>query len=607
LSAACRCAPCGLKAPNRQGILHAVYEAALCRESSGMLWEFARQSAGPLVVALAATMATLATLAPDRGGPGITCDEGYRVAEGKRLVRAWRTQGLAFFRRDNIRANFPWQPDGRPVEPPLGHWILGWTHRLFDPAPDGPGFSIVAARFAPALALGALVLLVGLWTLRVEGQLAGTVAAVAVVLVPRVFAHGHLAALDMLTALFFVAAVLAVAGAARGGRVWHFALAGVVWGLAMLVRLHGVLVLPPVLLWVVWRLGRRAWLPAVAWVGAGVATLYAGWPWLWLGPVGHLRRFLGSGIERQAVKVFYLGRVWADRDVPWHYPMVMFVAVVPVGLFVLGLLGIWAKRRAWSAEPHLVLLIGTWLFMLGVFSWPGVPVYDGVRLFLMVFPLWAIWVGMGAKWLVEGSAFPSRSRRGRLWGLGVFLSFQATGLVIYHPCQLSHYSLVVGGLAGAERLGFEVSYWGDAVDEAVLERAAARSQGRPILLAPHLAPWQAATVTASSPALAHWQTQLVGWDPAKAEAAMACRYAVVYRRRANLDVIQGLLAEGRVVDEYTKQGVWLARVIELPAPFGREIHPVGRRPSDSVPANGGGGRGRRPSAVPPSTNARRGH
>jgi hypothetical protein len=549
--------------------------------------DLARKPVGPMLVALAATVATLNTLGPDAHGPGITCDEGYRVGEGKWLVTALRHQGLAFFRPGNIRVNFDWQPGGPPVEPPLGHWILGWTHHLFDTAPDQPGVSIVAARFAPALGFGLLVLLVGLWTARAEGHLAGTVAAAAVVLVPRLFAHAHLAALDMLTTLFFVAAVFAVSRAARGGRWWHFALAGIVWGLAMLTRLHGLLLLPPVVAWLVWRFRRRAWLPVVAWGTAGTATLFAGWPWLWLAPIGHFREFLASGTGRQAVSVFYFGQVWADRDAPWHYPAVMFVVVLPLGLFVLGLLGLWAKRRQWKAEPHWALVTGTWLFILAIFSWPGVPVYDGVRLFLMVFPLWAIWVGVGAKWLVEHPALPSVSRRLRLIGLGLLLLLQATGLVLYHPCQLSHYSLLVGGLWGAERLGFEVTYWGDAVGEPLLEEAAARSQDGPILFEPHLAPWQAMAVAISSaalqPALSEGRVPLAGWDPDDPALTEDCRCAVIYHRRANLDKAEWVLKRGRIVAEYTKQGVWLARLVEFPGPLGNRESPSVAPPDHASP------------------------
>jgi 4-amino-4-deoxy-L-arabinose transferase-like glycosyltransferase len=540
-----------------------------------------RKPVGPMLVALAATVATLSTLAPHAAGPGVTCDELYHVDAGKRLVTALCHQGLAFFDSGNIQRNFPWTPDRPtqgwhpPVQAPLGHWILGWTHHLFDLRPDDPAVvSIAAARFAPALAFGLLVLLVGLWTAGMEGHLAGTVAAAAVVLVPRAFAHAHLAALDMLTTAFFVAALLAVERAGRAARCWHFALAGIVWGLAMLVRLHGVLLLPPVVAWLVWRSRRRAWLPAAVWVASGTATLYAGWPWLWLAPIANLKQFLASGAGRQAIHVFYAGRVWADRDVPWHYPAVMFVAVLPLGLFLLGLLGVWANRRRWNTEPHLTLVAGTWLLVLVVFSLPGVPVYDGVRLFLMAFPLWAIWAGVGAKWLVEQAPLPSLSRRVRLVGLGLLMVFQATGLLLYHPCQLSHYSLLVGGLAGAERLGFEVSYWGDAVREPLLEQAAARSEGCPILLAPHLAPWQATAVALSSPAmqpaLREGRVPLVGWDPSQPQRFADCRVAVIYHRRADLEVIQGPLAEGLVIAEYTKQGVWLARLIEIPRPARRD-------------------------------------
>jgi 4-amino-4-deoxy-L-arabinose transferase-like glycosyltransferase len=544
---------------------------------SDLARKLAGKPLGPMLIALAATLATLNTLGP---GPGITCDEGYRVAKGKQLVTALRQQGLSFFRLSNVERNFGRpadaarrRPGDPPVEPPLGHWILGWTHYLFDPQPDDPAVvSIAAARFAPALSFGLLALLVGLWTARVEGHLAGTVAAAAVVLVPRMFAHAHLAALDMLTALWFVAGVLALAEAARGGRWWHLALAGVVWGLAMLVRLHGVLLLPIAAVWLTWRFGRKAWLPMVAWGVTGLATLLIGWPWLWLAPISHLRAFLASGAGRQAVHVFYAGRVWADRDVPWHYPAVMFVVALPLGLLVLGLLGLWAGHRPERLKPELALVAGAWLFMLAVFSWPGVPVYDGVRLFLMDFPLWAVWVGVGARWLVEHPALPWVSRRLRLLGLALVLVLQGTGLVVYHPCQLSHYSLLVGGLAGAERLGFEVSYWGDAVREPLLHEAAAWSGGGPILLVPQLAPWQAAALTVSSPTLAERGIWLVGWDASHPEQAAACRVAVIYHRRADLPAVGETWGEGPVIAEYAKQGVWLARLIRLT-----------RRPYDNGP------------------------
>ena len=39
-----------------------------------------------------------------------------------------------------------------------------------------------------------------------------------------------------------------------------------------------------------------------------------------------------------------------------------------------------------------------------------------------------------------------------------------------HPFGLSYYNALVGGLPGAERLGLELTYWGDAVDRVLLDR-----------------------------------------------------------------------------------------------------------------------------------------
>jgi len=73
-----------------------------------------------------------------------------------------------------------------------------------------------------------------------------------------------------------------------------------------------------------------------------------GWPWLWYDPVGRLRAYLGTGVERATIQVLYFGRVYADRDVPWHYPWLYFAVTVPVGLHLLGAFGLvrgWRGRR----------------------------------------------------------------------------------------------------------------------------------------------------------------------------------------------------------------------------------------------------------------------
>ena len=61
------------------------------------------------------------------------------------------------------------------------------------------------------------------------------------------------------------------------------------------------------------------------------------------------------------------------------------------------------RPRAWSQgwrsrrdDPFPLLLAGSIALFLVVFS-TRVPVYDGERLFLLVFPLWAILIGRGSR------------------------------------------------------------------------------------------------------------------------------------------------------------------------------------------------------------------
>ena len=65
--------------------------------------------------------------------------------------------------------------------------------------------------------------------------------------------------------------------------------------------------------------------------------------------------------------VQYFGQVIADRDVPWHYPWFYFAVTVPLGLQILGGLGLiraWRNRRADAFPLLLAGTIATFLIRL---------------------------------------------------------------------------------------------------------------------------------------------------------------------------------------------------------------------------------------------------
>ena len=115
------------------------------------------------------------------------------------------------------------------------------------------------------------------------------------------------------------------------------------------------------------------------------------------------------------------------------------------------------------------LLAATIAVFLGLFS-TRIPVYDGERLFLHVFPAWAMLIGLGFSriWQRWGTG---HARRILLSG---FLLAQGFGTLALHPFELSYYNLLTGGLAGAEKLGLELTYWSDAVDRGAAGPACER-------------------------------------------------------------------------------------------------------------------------------------
>lgn len=540
-------------------------------------------------------------LPPELGGPGVTCDELYHVYMAKRLVSALWTQGWEFFRAERIRENFPYgDPPATPFHPPLAYWVLGAVHGVFDFYPhDASSVSIISARFAGPVIFCCLLGIV--WqTVRVrEGWAAALLAVWACGTMPRLFGHAHLAGLDLLTSTTCLAAALTTVSAldkgpanppggllpAGGARLLG---AGFVLGLAMLTRFHGFLAIVPIMLWCFCRGGVRVLGWSVLYLAVAIATFFLGWPWLWLDPVGNWYRFVRASAQRMPLHVYYCGRIWQDVDVPWHYPFVTFASTVPIGLLVLGLVGLAVRLReamATSARDEspwwrgVGRFLGTFegmillqfVFWLGLFAWPGIPVYDGERLFLVLYPLWSFPVAWGGRWIYEKAR--SLGRKGLiLLGLLVATAGSAgAGNIVYRPVYLSYYNLLVGGLSGAASLGFEVNYWGDAVTAEVVEHACqlthaagpGESTLRPILFAPNLAPFQAAALNVVFRVDRTCGAEIVGWEAGAKGPPPGCHAAILYHRRADWEALPAFLKEAPVVYELSRQGVWLARVVKI--------------------------------------------
>ena len=509
-------------------------------------------------------------------GPGLTVDEIFNVEQGVYLVEQAKALGWLNLIPGTSQEAYRQENGYNPDHPPLGRWWLGVHHHLtwwLAPPFDPEGYCVTAcARTGSATAFALTVFIIGclanLWSDRTTGVL----TAISLVLMPRVYGHAHLASLETITNLTCTAAVLSIAAWWNGPvpPTRRAALVtGVLMGLALLTKIQAVLIPIPVIAWAFWRWRTKAMVPLIVWGLTAYLVFFASWPYLWFDPLQKTAEFLGRTTNRATIQVWYWGQKYADKNVPWHYPFVMFGVTVPVVLQGLGLLGMFYRSRLspshsdatygdqqltgnraltnpqtaqiTSVKPAMIgnaksrdaLLLACMLFPLIVFSLPGVAVYDGERLFLTSFPLWAIFVGRGwvACWEWLSQRIPSKPTAIAIWS-GLLL-LTASPLVTMSPCHLCYYNglakLIM--IADGNDKRFEVDYWGVGITRSLLQRLVNEVRdSASVAVTPTLHQFQADDYRRQSPLLRARGVKTVEYQP----GPNAPKFILIYRRLADL-------------------------------------------------------------------------
>ena len=221
--------------------------------------------------------------------------------------------------------------------------------------------------------------------------------------------------------------------------------------------------------------------------------------------------------------------------------------------------GLASRHWKWWADSRAILLVACSTFPLILFAVPGIAVYDGTRLFLVVFPLWAILVGRGAGALADWcrNRFQRLSPGGILLIPSAILVSSSWGLIATHPCGLSFYNLAVGGPAGAHSLGFETTYWGDSLTRRFLLDVSRHVPENDIIAVfPSLHPLQ----------WTEFPKQVRVWDNGTPRlalygtpAAASARWVMIFRRKADLpDFLRNTPPGLTPVVEVRRCGVLLA-------------------------------------------------
>jgi hypothetical protein len=425
------------------------------------------------------TLLALALIVPELDLPGVTWDEPEYFASVER-IQAWTATLITVPRKalDSAAIQAAWDPQEVRYynpHPPVYKEGMAATEFLF-----GRYLGPVAGYRLSAALMFALLVGVVTWTVAgVAGAVGGFGAGTALILMPRVFGHAHIAATDMPLTCFWALSTLAFAAYLRRGRTSAILLAALALGLALGTKFTGWLLPVPLL---VWAILERRWWPWLVTVLLSLVTAYVMVPSAWYDPIGAVSRLFVESMSREQtipLTTVYLGRIY-EYAVPWQQSIVMTLITVPLGVLCLSLFGCAdAVRDKAILRPKddravlarlSILQIG---FFLGLMALPASPNHDGVRLFLPMFPFVALLSGLGLSRIHELLRARFDSRQAALGCLllgSLFLLPAWRQNRQVRPYYLSYYNELIGGLPGAARAGMEVTYWYDAMTPDFLRR-----------------------------------------------------------------------------------------------------------------------------------------
>lgn len=379
----------------------------------------------------------------------------------------------------NLKAAWHWNPYNVP-HPPFSRIVSALAKSL--PAHSLDKFS--AYRLAPALFFALLVTVSYLWLNQLFGPIAGLFSAMALFLIPNLFAYAHIAVTDLpLATLWF----LTVFCFWKGLNSWRWSIAlGAVWGLALATKFPALLIPAPLILWA--HLFHRA-----KYVNNMFALLFlapvvmvATQPYLWHQTGLRVLEFLYEGISRgyrpdTNFGVFYLNQVVSSQQLPWHYPFYQIAVTTPEPILLLAVVGILSTIWLPEQRATLILLTVNLIFVLIMGLLPGAVLHDGVRQMLSALPWVAALSGVG--FFVLTDALVNFARRApRLRGISSFKTKVTAAclvlvcvnplldLYLVHPFQLSYYNRFIGGIRGAYARGLETTYFMEAITPAFLKR-----------------------------------------------------------------------------------------------------------------------------------------
>ena len=316
---------------------------------------------------------------------------------------------------------------------------------------------------------------------------------------PRLYAHSFFNSKDISFAVMLVVALYLAHRAFRKDIIGAFLLCGIGAGLAINLRVFGLMLLPMILAMRgldLWQAGReeRKHILASAGIFAAttLATLYITHPYYWENPLRFIEGVRALSQHPTIIENLFMGEIYRSDEAPWNYIPVWFAITAPPVALLLGVIGCATVCWQGVSRPLAALRdreIRFRIMLLGCFALPVVVVialqsniHQGWRQMYFLWGPFCLLAAVGLQRLASSGAGEWASGRvaarlpgwirggGRLhmaqgalaYGVaGVGLLTTLTAMAALHPNQQVYFNTLAGtgDARGALVKRYDMDYW----------------------------------------------------------------------------------------------------------------------------------------------------
>ena len=313
---------------------------------------------------------------------------------------------------------------------------------------------------------------------------------------PRLYAHSFVNTKDIPIAAMLLIALYLAHRAFRKDTLGAFLLCGICVGLAINMRVFG-LMLPPMILAMraldLWQAGREERMRILASAGifaaAALAIVYIIHPYYWESPLRFIEGIRTLSQHPTLIDNLFMGEIYRSDAVPWNYIPVWFAITAPPVALLLGAIG--CAAVCWRAITRplailrdretrfQVLLLGCFVMPVAVAIILQSNIYQGWRHMYFLWGPFCLLAATGLRAIANNNAGQDRwkigarmsgwvrggglhmARRALAYGAaGAGLLTTLTAMAALHPHQQVYFNALEDAITpGAPGNWYNIDYW----------------------------------------------------------------------------------------------------------------------------------------------------